>query len=151
MPDDGATLARIEAKLDLLLARTDRAVDPRVGAFLRAVDQAWGNGPWRAGELIAWASDPAFAGRRAVLTATEALLEHGVGDGNHCRGSGTMFCRLPVTVTAHRLGLRLVRIAGIAAAGLALERVAAREHGARLWAVNRVQGLPPRTYLCQWR
>ena len=115
-----AELRRIDQKLDRLLARTDRTVDPRVRDFLQAVDQAWGNAPWRAGELISWASDGAFAGRRAVLDATEALIG--------------------APATAHRLGLRLVRIAGIAAAGLALERVAAREHGARLWAVNRVQG-----------
>jgi hypothetical protein len=38
-------------------------------------------------------------------------------------------------LTAHALGLRLARIAGIVADGLVLERVAATERGARLWAV----------------
>lgn len=117
---DSATLARIEAKLDALLARTERAVDPHVATFLRAVDQGWGNGSFRCGELLTWASDPAFAGRRAVLDAAAALIG--------------------APVTAHRLGLRLAALAGTKADGLELVRVGAREHGARLWAIGRVQG-----------
>lgn len=126
MSDDFATLARIEAKLDaLLVALAGRLLpDQATRDFLAAVDQAWGNGPWRAGELIAWASDPAFAGRRAVLEAARVLLELPAG----------------AAVTAHRLGLRLAALAGTKADGLELVRVGAREHGARLWAVLRVQG-----------
>ena len=112
-----AEVRALRRDMALLLARTDRAVDPAVAAFLQAVDQAWGNGPWRAGELISWASDPAFAGRRAVLTAAAALTG--------------------VPATAHRLGLRLAALDGMKADGLELVREGAKERGARLWAVVR--------------
>jgi hypothetical protein len=130
-PDLGHLLRSILEELRGLRADFSRrrenwngALKIQAAEFLHTVDDRWGNSTFRAGELVIWAADPAFAGRRAVLDTARALLELPAG----------------ANVPPHALGLCLARLAGITADGLRLERVEAHERGSRLWRVARLQG-----------
>jgi hypothetical protein len=119
-----ATLADVLHELralrrEVAALRPYRHADVTLGAFLAAVDDTWGNAPFRAGELLAWAANPAFASRRVVLDAVRQWLGADAG--------------------AHALGLRLSAVADTDVDRLRLVRVAAKERGARLWAVLRLR------------
>ena len=69
MRDEQVALARIEAKLDLLLARS--GLDPRLSDLLPLIFGYWQTGAWTAAEILEVACQP---GRRDLLATLDAIV-----------------------------------------------------------------------------
>jgi hypothetical protein len=115
--DAGDLLVSVLARVGLLLRDGNAAGAFGVGQqFARAVVAAWGEAPFQAGALLAWAEAPDYPSRRPVRDAAAALV----------RGE----------LTARRLGMALERLANTPGGAYRLRRTG-RRGGSAAWIVER--------------